>query len=386
MTTPLVRRQILSPVPPGTTSSQTLPSPTTLPSSIRTTTTSTTGPPSVTGIVSLVTSIVGPAFSTSASQPTPSTPVPPSPSLPVSSVSPTTTPPFSATGSNGLVTVTQTTPDTTTTPASGGSSESKGKTFLQNKPLSGFVFGLAGLAALILVFIVVTSIVRRRNRKRLLADASTFSFDPRDVEDGTSDEKHSHAGLTGHGNIDYPPDSRVPVGFVGVGTGSISRPGPVRSPPMPAYAPREYVGYDGGYPAQYHNQGNAQVGYSPTHNTYDMYDPRDSGRYPNNQGQHDPYYFPGSNGDGPVMTNPSVPRQLQPGIRPAQGPTFLPPSSLQPSAPDYKDLPRLPTPGALPDTFGRQNSVGDFEDDAHGGAYLGPESPPEHRTLQVANM
>jgi hypothetical protein len=84
-----------------------------------------------------------------------------------------------------------------------------------------------------------------------------------------------------------------------------------------------------------------------------------------------------------VMTNPSVPRQLQPGIRPAQGQTFLPPSSLQPSAPDYKDLPRLPTPGALPNTFGRQNSVEDSEDDAYGGAYLGPESPPEQRTLQV---
>ena len=327
------------------------------------------------------------------------------------SVPPTATPPLSTTGSDVPVTVTQT--DPASAPPPNGSSESKGKSFLENKPLSGFVFGLAGLVGLIIVFIVVAFFVRRRNRKRLLADASTFSFDPRDVEDGTSDEKHSHSGLvgqlnSGHGQNDYLPDSRVAVGFVGVGTGSTSRAGPLRSPPMPAYAPRDYVGYDGGYPAQYHNMGNVPVGYGPTHNSHDMYDPRNGGTYSNNQGQHDLYNFPGSNGDIPVMNNlsPTVPRQLQPGVRPAQGPTFHPrlsdsappplnytppvtstisppPPSLQSPIPDYNDLPRLPTPGALPNNFGPQNGVEDVDDDAYGGAFLGPESPPGQRTLQA---
>ena len=260
------------------------------------------------------------------------------------------------------------------------------------------------------MFIGVASYVRRRNRKRLLADASNFSFDPRDIEDGTSDEKHS--GLvgqhsSGHGHGDYPPDSRVAAGFTGAGTGSISRPGPVRSPPMPTYVPQDYMGHDGGYPSQYHNLGNVPVGYNPTPNPYDMYGPRNVSRYSNSQGQQDPYHFPGPNGDYPMTDpNPTVPRQLRSGIHSAQGPNFAPhpysngppplnyttqipqttsppPHYLQPSVSDKNDFPRLPTPAPLSETFGRRGSPDNVEDDAYGGASLGPESPPGQRTLQV---
>ena len=76
----------------------------------------------------------------------------------------------------------------------------EGNAFLKNKPLSGFVLGLAGLVVLAAVVIAVTFTVRRRHRKRLLADASNSRSDPKDVEDIISpvEEKSLHndpAGL-----------------------------------------------------------------------------------------------------------------------------------------------------------------------------------------------
>jgi len=50
------------------------------------------------------------------------------------------------------------------------------KSFLQNKPLAGAVFGLAGLAALVLIFVVATWAMRRRRRGRLMDEA--ISFEP----------------------------------------------------------------------------------------------------------------------------------------------------------------------------------------------------------------
>jgi hypothetical protein len=229
--------------------------------------------------------------------------------------------------------------------------------------------------------------MRRRKRKRLLADASTFPFDLRDVDDSGLVDRFN----TGNGNSDNPLNNRVAIGFAGVGTGIISKRRPVRSPPVPIYAPRDNVGYDGGYPAQYHSQDNTQVVYSSTQNTHNINDPGNNDSYPNNQGQHSPYYLPSSIGDDTPMTNIC---QLQPGVCPAQGPTFcpspfenspplpihtpptpsttsLPPYSLQPLAPDYRDLPRLPTSGALPNSFGQRNSIGGVED------------TPGQRTLHV---
>lgn len=245
--------------------------------------------------------------------------------------------------------------------------------------------------------------MRRRNRKRLLADASNFSFDPRDVEDGASDEKYSHSNLggqhsTGHGHGDYPLENRVVVGASG-----IPRPVPAHSPPIPNYIPQDYGGYDGNHLTQYHNLGNVPVGYSPTPNPYDVYGPRNGGGYPNGPVQHDPYGPYSPNGDSLSGPDPghSVPRQLQPGVRPAQGPTFAPhppnnspppiplttqlppPSYPQPSAADKSDIVRLPTPNFPPGTPGVRDSL-DSVDDAYGGAFLGPDSPPVQRTLQVS--
>lgn len=323
------------------------------------------------------------------------------------SVLPADTPSLPTSQAGEPTTITQTS-SATDSPSSTGIPGVKGKSFLENKPLSGFVFGLSGLVFLILVFVIVTSFMRRRNRKRLLADASNFSFDPRDVEDGASDEKYSHSGLVnqhsiGHGHNDYPLDGRVATA---IGGGSISRSGPSHSPPMPNYIPQDYGSYDGSYLAQYHNMGNVPVGYNPTPNPYDMYGPRNGGVYPNGRVHHDPYNLSGPNGGNfsEPDSDHSVPRQLHPGVRPAQGPTFSPrlsnnalsyqappiasttpapaPPYLQSSVSDKDDIARLPTPNFLPDTFGQQDSV-DSVDDAYGGVFLGPESPPEQRTLQV---
>ena len=243
----------------------------------------------------------------------------------------------------------------------------------------------------------MTSFVRRRNRKRLLAEASNF-FDPRGPED-TSEEKN-RSGLfgpnsSGHGHSEYPSDSRVVTGLAGVSTGSISRPGPAHSPPVPAHALQDYIPYDGGNPGQYYNMGNVPAGHSSMPNPYDLYGPR------NGYGQYDPPNSPGFNGERPSMADhgSSIPHQLQPGVYSTQGAIFTsrntpplrtqptplttspPPAHSHPSVSNERDLPRIPVPSPLPETFGHQESG---DDDAYGGAFLGPDSPPQQRTLHVS--
>ena len=307
--------------------------------------------------------------------------------------------------SDGQVTTTEIT--STTAPPSSGTSGSKGKTFLQNKPLSGFVYGLAGLVVLIILIIAVTSYVRRRKRKRLMTDASGFSFDPKDIEDRTSsaEEKYSHPGpvgyhSSGHGHGEYDLGIGAAGGFTG---GGVPRPAPL-SPPMSTYYPQDYAGYEGAYPVQYHNLANIALGYGQTPNHYDMYGPRNGGGYPIGQPQYDQFYPPGPSGDHLLVTDHGapVPRQLQPGVHPVQGQTFAPPSFTNPpllnrppilstvspppaslqSTADPHDLPRLPTPDRLPGISGQWKSS---DDDAYGGASLGHDaSPPGLRTLQVS--
>jgi hypothetical protein len=48
--------------------------------------------------------------------------------------------------------------------------------FLQNKVLSGVVFGIAGLVGLVLIVLLATFAIRRRKNKKLIEDA--VSFDP----------------------------------------------------------------------------------------------------------------------------------------------------------------------------------------------------------------
>lgn len=269
---------------------------------------------------------------------------------------------------------------------------------------------MAGLAVLIILIVATTSYARKRKQKRLLTDASNFSFDPKDVDDGTStEEKYSHSGTggyhsSGHGHSDYVSNTRAASGFTGVGMGGVSRSVPSPPPPIPAYIPHDYAGHDGGYPTGYHNMSNTVVGYNPTPNPYDMYGPRNGGGYSNGQDQYDLYNRSGSSWGHRSATDPGppVPPQLQPGVRPAQGRTFapplstspsfnrspptpstilLPPASLQPSASNQDNTSRLVTHGPLPDTFGSQESD---DNDAYGGISLAYDSPPsEPRRLQV---
>ncbi|KAJ7276262.1 hypothetical protein B0H12DRAFT_1227431 [Mycena haematopus] len=68
--------------------------------------------------------------------------------------------------------VTETASGAATTSAAPAHHES----FLENKPLSGTIFALSGLVALVLIVVLVTWVFRRRRRDRLLDDA--VSFDP----------------------------------------------------------------------------------------------------------------------------------------------------------------------------------------------------------------
>ncbi|KAK0491105.1 hypothetical protein IW261DRAFT_64803 [Armillaria novae-zelandiae] len=67
------------------------------------------------------------------------------------------------------------------------------KSFLQNKPLSGFVFALCGVVGLVLILLVVTFTLRRRRKNKLLNEA--ISFDPQGSAyhpEGDMEEKLTH--------------------------------------------------------------------------------------------------------------------------------------------------------------------------------------------------
>ncbi|KAJ6539209.1 hypothetical protein B0H19DRAFT_1177714 [Mycena capillaripes] len=140
----------------------------------------------------------------------------PSSPPPTSTPTPTPTPPPAAPSNPSLAL-----PDVTTDSAGGrhtvsntvfvtGSTASQSSTpahntsFLENKPLSGAVFGLAGLVGLVLIVFLVSFFLRRRRRNRLLDDA--VSFDPTllaaaDRYDGSEKGHSSNAslGTTGSG-------------------------------------------------------------------------------------------------------------------------------------------------------------------------------------------
>lgn len=54
--------------------------------------------------------------------------------------------------------------------------------FLQNKALSGVVFGLAGLAGLVLITLAATYFIRRKKRRELEEDAAQLEFDKHEYE------------------------------------------------------------------------------------------------------------------------------------------------------------------------------------------------------------
>lgn len=93
---------------------------------------------------------------------------------------------------------------TATSPAS--ATAAAPQSFLQNKPLEGGVFALVGIVIMIIIFVVITYAIRRRQRSRLESDiADAITFDPAvsehygDEEKGTNTYRLS-GGSSGYGH------------------------------------------------------------------------------------------------------------------------------------------------------------------------------------------
>lgn len=136
----------------------------------------------------------------SSAPPALSTPAPP----PATPSTPTSALPDVTTDSAGVRHTVSNTVFVTGSAASQSSTPVHSTSFLENKPLSGAVFGLAGLVGLVLIVFLVSFFLRRRRRNRLLDDAVSFDpslLAPADRYDG-SEKGHSSnesLGTTGSG-------------------------------------------------------------------------------------------------------------------------------------------------------------------------------------------
>nr|GAT54012.1 predicted protein [Mycena chlorophos] len=140
-------------------------------------------------------------------------------SLPATSSAPpsaTTAPPSaSTTPGQSLPDQTQTSTNFIVVTSSGASvsptaAAAHSESFLQNKALSGAVFGIVGFVALVLLFAGVTFFLRRQRRSRLLDDA--LSFDPAllaaaDRVDGSEKGHSTNPSLGGAGYSSYAASS-----------------------------------------------------------------------------------------------------------------------------------------------------------------------------------
>ncbi|KAF7331901.1 hypothetical protein MKEN_00070400 [Mycena kentingensis (nom. inval.)] len=192
---------------------------------------------------------------------------------------------------------------TTSTPAS----TQRPQSFLENKPLSGAVFGLVGLVVLVLLFVIATFFIRRRKRSRLTDDA--LSFDPSLL--ATAERMDSEKGHSSHPSL----------GSNGAGAG------------YSAYAnspPQQHAEFYPHQPDYYGQQQHAEYYGQQQHQHADYY----------GQHQADYAYAP------PMAAEPSW-GQAQPA--PAPVPT---PEPQQPLA-RKNSIPRVPVPPApLPKEFG----------------------------------
>ncbi|KAF8842214.1 hypothetical protein BDN67DRAFT_392814 [Paxillus ammoniavirescens] len=200
------------------------------------------------GITSIPTISTGSTTTTTSSTSTSST-TSTSTSSHSSTPTPTPTPTSSAsdivyltTSGDNIVYITSTVPapSATVTPP---------KSFLQNPPLEGGVFTIVGIAALIIIFVLVTWTIRKRRHNRLDRDAAAITFDPAitdryDDGRGNSIEKHRHSGSSsGHGHgfgygaqPAYAPPLAPPQGYYGhAGYGRY--PAAAYRPPSPNPAP-----------------------------------------------------------------------------------------------------------------------------------------------------
>ncbi|KAJ7781385.1 hypothetical protein B0H16DRAFT_1498223 [Mycena metata] len=134
---------------------------------------------------------------------TPSTPLTSPPATPSAPATSPSAPPDLSTGNNGQVyTVSRIVTETASSSSTPTSAPAHTKSFLENKPLSGTIFGLLGLVVLVLIIVLATCIFRRRRRNRLLDDA--VSFDPRLLAAATDHYDGSEKGQSSHGHSSNP--------------------------------------------------------------------------------------------------------------------------------------------------------------------------------------
>ncbi|KAF9222083.1 hypothetical protein BS17DRAFT_784400 [Gyrodon lividus] len=194
--------------------------------STTTTTTTTTGTTSST-----------PATSTSISiSPNPITPTPTSTPTPIPSHTV-----YSTTSGDNIVYIASTLPAPSATVASP-------KPFLQNPSLEGGVFTLVGIAALIIIFVLVTWTIRKRRHNRLDRDAAAVTFDPAmtdrydDARENTIEKHRLSGSSSGHGHgfgygaqSAYAPALAPPQGYCGqTGHGQYPAAACRTPPPNPA--------------------------------------------------------------------------------------------------------------------------------------------------------
>ncbi|KAJ8515985.1 hypothetical protein ONZ45_g6659 [Pleurotus djamor] len=164
------------------------------------------------------------------------------------------------------------------------------KSFLENKALSGFVFALCGLVGLILIVMIATCALRRKQRKKLLNEA--ISFDPSNLavdpyspskderivglERSNSMEKRMSISSTGHGHDAHSGPSSH-------GHSNYAAPAlTYSSPPMaqqPQYHQSAYVEHQTTYPEHQGYYGQEQDQYYGGQAQQGWYD----------QGQYAPY-------------------------------------------------------------------------------------------------
>jgi len=109
------------------------------------------------------------------------------------------------------------------------------KSFLQNKALSGTVFALVGVLALVLIITAATFVIRRRARNRLLDDA--VSFDP--------------ALLAAADNAEKGHSSSASLGTMGSGRPMVPAYGNYHTEPVQQYP--EYYGAPQGVQQPYYS-------------------------------------------------------------------------------------------------------------------------------------
>jgi len=180
-----------------------------------------------------------------------------------SSVEPSSTIiPVETTSDVSPVTVTAfTTPSSTTpTPSIQAAPANSSNGFLQNKVLSGVVFGVVGLVVLVILLLVATIAIRRSRRRQLVEEA--VSFDPTAMGgselDRSSVEKRRFSLLSSsdHGHNSSATSHVTSSAGFGTSPGAGSSYAPPHVPTQAAYPLHEPYRYPGTAENQYSFSGN----------------------------------------------------------------------------------------------------------------------------------